>query len=133
MLALIRQRLPVNIEEEKLMKDLLNAVEAHIDDEGYNVDLLARDVAMSRTNLYNKLQIMLGITPADFIRNVRLKRAAQILASTPLSINEVATRVGFVTPRNFSSQFKKMFGVLPSEYKNGETRKEPGTTPNSFL
>lgn len=126
-------KVAVNIEEEKLMKDLLNAVEAHIDDEGYNVDLLARDVAMSRTNLYNKLQIMLGITPADFIRNVRLKRAAQILASTPLSINEVATRVGFVTPRNFSSQFKKMFGVLPSEYKNGETRKEPGTTPNSFL
>lgn len=74
-------------------------------------------------NLYGKLRNMLGISPADFIRNVRLKRAAQLLTDNPtLSINEVSARVGFSTPRNFSTQFKKMFGVLPSEYRGTENQ-----------
>ena len=89
----------------------------YIDDEEYNADKLAKDIAMSRASLYKKMQTILGITPTDFIRNVRLKRAAQLLADTQLTINEIAGRVGFVTPRNFSSQFKKMFGVTPSEYR----------------
>jgi AraC-like DNA-binding protein len=81
----------------------------------------ARHQFAASTNLYSKLRNMLGISPADFIRNVRLKRAAQLLTDNPtLSINEVSIRVGFSTPRNFSTQFKKMFGVLPSEYRGAE-------------
>ena len=115
------KKIGVNLEEEVLIAKLLKAIEAHIADEDYGVDLLASDVAMSRTNLYGKLRNMLGISPADFIRNVRLKRAAQLLAASPsLSINEVSARVGFSTPRNFSTQVKKMFGVLPSEYRGTE-------------
>jgi AraC-like DNA-binding protein len=108
-------------EEDVLVAKLLKAIEAHIADEDYSVEQLAIDVALSRTNLYGKLRNMLGISPADFIRNVRLKRAAQLLTANPtLSINEVSIRVGFSTPRNFSTQFKKMFGVLPSEYRGIE-------------
>ncbi len=120
-------KITVNAEEEKLVSQMLKAIEAHIDDEQYNADLLARDVAMSRASLYKKLQTILGITPTDFIRNVRLKRAAQLLASTQLSINEIADRVGFITARNFSTQFKKMFGVLPSEYRGTENH-----SPSSY-
>ena len=112
-------KITVNAEEEKLVAQMLKAIEAHIDDEEYNADLLAHDIAMSRASLYKKLQTMLGITPTDFIRNVRLKRAAQLLADTQLSINEIADRVGFITARNFSTHFKKMFGVTPSEYRDG--------------
>ncbi len=112
-------KISVNIEEEKLMQDLLKAVEAHIDDKDYNVDQMARDVLTNRTNLYKKMQNMLGITPTDFIRNVRLKRSAQLLATTQLTVNDISARVGFATPRNFSTQFKKMFGVMPSKYRNG--------------
>ena len=112
------KKIGVNPEEEALVAKLLKAIEAHISDEDYGVEQLATDVALSRTNLYSKLRNMLDISPADFIRNVRLKRAAQLLTDNPsLSINEVSVRVGFSTPRNFSSQFKKMFGVLPSEYR----------------
>ena len=110
-------KITINAEEEKMVTQMLKAIEAHIDDEQYNADQLARDIAMSRASLYKKMQTILGITPTDFIRNVRLKRAAQLLADTQLSINEIAGRVGFVTARNFSSQFKKMFGVTPSEYR----------------
>ncbi len=112
------KKIGVNPEEEVLVAKLLKAIEAHMADEDYGVEQLASDVALSRTNLYGKLRNMLGISPADFIRNVRLKRAAQLLTDNPsLSINEVSVRVGFSTPRNFSTQFKKMFGVLPSEYR----------------
>ena len=115
------KKIGVNPEEEVLVAKLLKAIEAHIADEDYGVEQLATDVALSRTNLYGKLRNMLGISPADFIRNVRLKRAAQLLTDNPvLSINEVSVRVGFSTPRNFSTQFKKMFGVLPSEYRGNE-------------
>jgi AraC-like DNA-binding protein len=110
-------KITINAEEEKMVTQMLKAIEAHIDNEQYNADQLARDIAISRASLYKKMQTILGITPTDFIRNVRLKRAAQLLADTQLSINEIAGRVGFVTARNFSSQFKKMFGVTPSEYR----------------
>lgn len=114
-------KIAVNGEEKRLVDDMLKAIENNMGDDSYNVDLLARDVAMSRTKLYQKVQNMLGITPTDFIRNVRLKRAAQLLAETSLTVGEVACRVGFATPRNFSTQFKKMFGVLPNEYKQDKS------------
>ena len=117
-------KITINAEEEKMVSKMLKAIEAHIDDEQYNADQLARDIAMSRASLYKKMQTILGITPTDFIRNVRLKRAAQLLADTQLSINEIASRVGFVTARNFSSQFKKMFGVTPSEYRDPQKNLE---------
>lgn len=112
-------RLAANVEEERLMTALLKAIEEHLDDESYGVDQLARDVAVSRAGLYTHLRDMLGITPSDFIRNVRLKRAAQLLTDTQLSIADVATHVGFATTRNFSANFKRMFGILPSEYRQG--------------
>ena len=117
-------KITINAEEEKMVAQMLKAIEAHIDDEQYNADQLARDIAMSRASLYKKMQTILGITPTDFIRNVRLKRAAQMLADTQLSINEIADRVGFVTARNFSTQFKKMFGVTPSEYRDPQKNLE---------
>ncbi|MCR5181052.1 MAG: helix-turn-helix domain-containing protein [Bacteroidaceae bacterium] len=110
-------KISINAEEEKMVENMLQAIKEHLDDETYNADQLARDLAMSRASLYKKLQTMLGITPTDFIRNVRLKRAAQLLAETSLNINEIAAQVGFATPRNFSTQFKKMFGMTPSEYR----------------
>ncbi len=114
-------KITVNADEEKLVTMMLKAIQLHINDQQYNADLLARDVAMSRASLYKKMQNILGITPTDFIRNVRLKRAAQMLAESQLSITEIADSVGFATPRNFSASFKKMFGVLPSEYRTGKS------------
>ena len=115
-------KIGVNSEEEVLVGQLLKAIESNLDNSEYSVDQLARDVALGRTNLYKRMQTMLGITPNDFIRSVRLKRAAVLLSDTDLSIVEISERVGFSTPRYFSTQFKKMFGVTPSEYrepKNG--------------
>lgn len=111
-------KMSANIEEERFIKQLLKAVEDHLDDEGYGIEQLASDVAVSRTKLYQQLQTMLGITPRDFIRNVRLKRAVLLLTDTQLTVTDIASRVGFATARNFSTQFKKMFGCLPTEYRS---------------
>ena len=110
-------KIGVNSEEEALVGQLLKAIEQNLDNTEYSVDQLARDVALGRTNLYKRMQTMLGITPNDFIRSVRLKRAAVLLSDTDLSIVEISERVGFNTPRYFSSSFKTMFGITPSEYR----------------
>ena len=115
--AIDASKISANVEEEELVKRMLAAINENLDNEDYGVDQLARDVAMSRSSLYDKLRTMLGISPADFIRNVRLKHAAELLTKTKLSIAEVSERVGFNSPRIFSSNFKKMFGCLPSEYR----------------
>ena len=112
------QKIAVNSEEEQLAERMLKALEAHLSDADYGVDQLAQDVFMSRSALYTKLRNMLGISPADFIRNVRLKHAAQLLSDTDLAIGEIAERVGYNTHKAFASNFKKMFGVLPSEYRS---------------
>lgn len=116
------QKIGVNSEEEAFMAQLLKVIETHLSDSEYGVDQMAQDVAMSRSKLYDKMRNMLGISPADFIRNVRLKRSAELLTGTSLPITDIAERVGFATARNYSQQFKKMFGVLPSEYRSqGQT------------
>ena len=116
-------KIGVNSEEEVLVWQLLKAIESNLGNTEYSVDQLARDVALGRTNLYKRMQTMLGITPNDFIRSVRLKRAAILISDTDLSIVEISERVGFSSPRYFSTQFKKMFAVTPSEYRNGEEAK----------
>ena len=110
-------KIGVNEEERQLTERLLKAIEVHMADADYGVDQLAQDVFMSRSALYAKLRNMLGISPADFIRNVRLKRAAQLLADSDLSIGEIADSVGYNTHKAFVANFKKLFGMLPSEYR----------------
>lgn len=107
----------VNSREEELLGKVITAIERNIGNSDYTVDKLAGDVCMSRASLYRAMQNMLGITPNDFLRNVRLKQAAQLLTETDFSISDISARVGFGTPRYFTLHFKKVFGVLPSEYR----------------
>ena len=109
-------KITVNKDEEALIERILDAINQNMDNTEYTVDQLAREIGMSRANFYKKMQSMLGITPNEFLRNVRLKHAAHLLAETNYPVNQISLMVGFLTPRYFSQCFKKMFGVLPSEY-----------------
>lgn len=111
------RKIGTNNEEKELSAKMLAAIEAHLSDADYGVDQLAQDVCMSRSALYSKLRDMLGISPADFIRNVRLKRAAQLLSDTDMPIGEIADLMGYNTHKAFAANFKRMFGMLPSEYR----------------
>lgn len=102
--------------DEKLVQKALNCVEQNMDNPEYSVEQLAADTGMTRMSLYRKLQSLTGQSPVGFIRSIRLKRAAQLLKDSDLSIKEIADMTGFNSTRYFAKCFKEMFGVLPSEY-----------------
>ena len=89
----------------------------HLDDPDYDRDTFAKDLAMGGSTLYNKVKATTGQTVIAFINTIRLKEAKRILQENPnILINDLATRVGFNTPKYFSKCFKKEFGMFPREY-----------------
>ncbi|MDP4208213.1 MAG: response regulator [Bacteroidota bacterium] len=104
--------------DEELIKKALKLIEKNMDNAMYSVEQLSKDMFMDRSNLYRKLSAITGQSPTEFIRSVRLKRAAQLLESG-LTVAEVADRVGFAgTTSYFAKCFQEEFGVKPSQYKN---------------
>ncbi len=105
--------------DEKLIQKALEIVEKNISNSEFLVEDLSRELGMSRVNLYKKLLSITGKTPIEFIRTIRLKRAAQLLKGNGLSVSEVAFKVGFNNPKYFTKYFKEEFDVLPSQYLSG--------------
>jgi signal transduction histidine kinase/ligand-binding sensor domain-containing protein/DNA-binding response OmpR family regulator len=102
--------------DEKLIQKALDTVEKNISNPDFSVEELSRVLGMSRVHLYKKLLSLTGKTPIEFIRTVRLKRAAQLILTSQMRISEIAYEVGFNNPKYFSKYFKQEFGSLPSEY-----------------
>ena len=95
----------------------LNAeIEKHLSDPGFMVEQMAKQVNMSRSNLQRKLNGVCGMSPNDYLRTYRLKRAAELLASKQYRINEVCYLVGFGSPSYFTKCFVRQFGVLPKDF-----------------
>lgn len=102
--------------DETFLKQALEIIENQIDNPDFSVDEFSRKLFMSRVTLYRKINSLTGMSPLDFIRSIRLKRAAQLLNNSGMSIAEVAYQVGFNNPKVFSKLFKGEFNVTPSEY-----------------
>ena len=88
----------------------------NLSDTGFTIDLLCREMAMSRTLFYGKLKTLTGQGPQDFMRLIRLEQAAQYLKQGD-SVLDVSVKTGFVNVKYFSTVFKKHFGVSPSKYE----------------
>lgn len=102
--------------DEQLIQKALECMEKNMDNTEYAVEELSRDLGMTRMNLYRKLHAITGNTPSDFMKSIRLKRAAQLLQGSQLTIVEVADHVGFSSASYFTKCFKEMFGMLPTQY-----------------
>jgi DNA-binding response OmpR family regulator/nitrogen-specific signal transduction histidine kinase len=102
--------------DEQFLRQALEAVEKNISDPDFSVEDLSRALHMSRVALYKKLLALTGKSPLDFIKSIRLKRAARLLEKSQLTVSEIAYEVGFNNPKYFARTFRKEFGVLPSEY-----------------
>ena len=102
--------------DEDFLNKALRFVEKNMDNSEYSVDELSDDMAMSRATLFRKMRSVIGMSPTDFIRNTRLKRAAQLITEGRLSVTEIAYSVGYSSPGHFTRSFKKEFGVLPTQY-----------------
>ena len=105
--------------DQKLMQRIMESIERNMDNSEYSVESLSADAGMHRMNLYRKLQSLVGMPPSEFIRTMRLKRAAQLLREDPkLTVGEVSDRVGFNTPKYFTRYFRELFGCTPSQYRS---------------
>lgn len=104
--------------DKKLIKNAIKCVENNIGDCNFSVEKLSKELGISRVHLYKKMMSVTGKSPIEFIRVIRLKRAAQLLRESQMNISEIAYQVGFNNPKSFSRYFKEEFGMLPSHYQN---------------
>lgn len=102
--------------DQNLLQRAMEAVEKFMDDSAFDVSALAKEIGVSRPVLYRKLPAITNYTPNEFIRVIRLKRAAQLLMQSNLTVAEVCYSTGFKTPKYFSKCFKNEFGLTPREY-----------------
>ncbi len=103
--------------EEKTLKKLEKEVYDNIDDSNFNVIRLAEAASMSERQLYRYIREMTGLTPANFIKEIRLQRAMDLIQKKVYKrTSQLSYAVGFPQPAYFSTVFKKRFGRLPAEY-----------------
>ncbi|WP_298486620.1 hybrid sensor histidine kinase/response regulator transcription factor [uncultured Maribacter sp.] len=102
--------------DEKFLKQAVEVVEKHMMNTDFSVEMLVKEMGMSRSNLYLKFKEITGLSSSEFIRNIRLKRAIQLLDTSGLSVKEIMYMTGFNTASYFSKCFKKQFGVVPRQY-----------------
>jgi CheY-like chemotaxis protein len=108
--------LAVNQADARFLQRALAAIEQNLSDFEFDVEALARNVAVSRRQLFRKLKAVVDLSPKALIRSVRLKRAGQLLRESEMTVTEITFAVGFQDVKHFRSLFKEQFGVLPSEY-----------------
>lgn len=101
----------------EFMEKISVIIDNHIVDPDFSVDSMAQEVGISRSGLFVKLKAISGMTPNDYVRLIRLKKAASLLKDEGVSSSEACYRVGFSSPSYFSQCFQKQFGISPSEYK----------------
>lgn len=106
-----------NMKDEAVMQMFYECVDKRIADTELSVDVIAKDLCMSRMNLYRKIRAQANKSPAVLIKEYRLKRAKHLLATTSLSIAEVAYSVGFASPSYFAKCYRSTLGVLPTDEK----------------
>lgn len=107
----------------KLLNTLMAFMESRLSDPNLSVEELSRHAGMSRGSLYYKLIELTGLTPIEYMRSVKLQKAAALLETSDYNVAQIAYMTGFGTPSYFSRMFKGKFGVLPSEYLNNKRGK----------
>jgi len=103
--------------DEKFVQQALQIIEQNIANPDFSVEEMSRQLFMSRVSAYKRIFALTGKTPVEFIRSVRLERAAQLLAKTDQTVAEIAYQVGFNNPKYFTRYFKAVYNMVPSAYQ----------------
>lgn len=107
---------PSSIDKEFLDK-VISVINSNMSEGDFDVVQLADALAVSKSSLYRKMKLATGLSPIEFIRNIRLKHGSQLLKDKSISVAEVAYECGFSNPKYFATCFKEEFGVTPKEYQ----------------
>ncbi|TVZ54959.1 signal transduction histidine kinase [Lutibacter sp. Hel_I_33_5] len=116
-LLLSPKELTVTSADEKFLKKAFIIVEENMTESEFNTQLFTEKMNMSRTLLYTKIKALTGQSLSEFIRSIRLKKAAQLIAKTQMNISEIAYSLGFNDLKYFRNSFKKTFNTLPTKYR----------------
>lgn len=110
---------PIRDREAEFLEKTIAVIDQHLADETFGVEVLQQEIGMSRMQLHRKLKALTDQSASDFIRFIRLQRAADLLRQPGTPVAEAAYASGFSHLSYFSKCFKEQFGVLPSEFAKG--------------
>ncbi len=102
--------------DDAWLEGAIKFVESNINNNDLDSDEFANNMCMSKSTLYRKIKGVTGLTPSEFVRNIRLKTACDLMSRGVTNISDVAYGVGFTDPKYFSKCFKKEFGMPPGDY-----------------
>jgi len=102
--------------DKKFLQGVYDLINKNISNNDFNVEALSRKIGMSRAVLHKKLISLIGESPVELIRRIRLTKSAELIEKKFGNLSEIALEVGFNNPAYFSECFKKQFGVSPSQY-----------------
>ena len=108
--------------DNKLMDRIMNVINKNLSNQELNVEMITREVGISRVHLHRKLKELTNQSTRDLIKNVRLKHAATLLTTTHYNITEITDMVGFSSVTLFSRSFKELYGMTPTEYAEVEIK-----------
>ena len=112
--------------DTRFVEKMEHIIYQHIGDPDFNIDQLAAALRMGRTKFYGKTKELTGLSPNNYLQNIRLQRAAELLVEGDLNVTEVSYQVGFFNPSYFYKCFKEKYGVAPSKYgKRGANTGQP--------
>lgn len=114
------QKMKVSKNDEKLLSKIIELIENNLTEPGFNVSNLASMLRMSRSGLHHKIKITTSLSPVEFIKLIRLKKAAKLLQEGEYQIAEVCYMVGINSPSYFSKLFYTQFGVTPKEFSKNK-------------
>ena len=110
--------------QEKQFAAVTDLIEAELSNPDLNVDFVCRALGMSSKTLYRLIKKLVGVSPVDYIRQTRLRKAAMLLEQSKFSVSEVMYMVGFSSSSYFSKCFAAMFGCTPGQYASNDQKGE---------
>jgi ligand-binding sensor domain-containing protein/DNA-binding response OmpR family regulator/nitrogen-specific signal transduction histidine kinase len=115
-ITLKNNSLKIPAEYSEFLAKCIRIIESHLEDESFSLKTFTDEIGMSRSKLFRKIKSISGLSSTEFIRYIRLRKAAELMIQTDLQIKEIAFRIGFQDIKYFREQFNRLFEMNPSDF-----------------
>ena len=116
------QEMELSKDDERFFRKLERIVNTRLRNPNLNIDIIAAQFGIGRTNFYRKVREVTGMSPNDYLRKCRMERAAELLNNSEVAVSEVCVQVGIPDAQYFSRVFKMFYGVSPSVYRENNNQ-----------